>query len=145
MNLTKLNRRIVRETDVLIDGVPVIVSLEPGGQIGIKIKGTRHTMFMPISILFDYMKQRQKGTVGATAKPHKVAPAAIPSALEAAIQLIKESDEPIHIKTLEKLVSGEIAPQNLKRMLKVLQNEHIVEHVKPFHIQAVKDPHLSAV
>ncbi len=28
MNLTKLNRRIVRETDVLVNGVPVIISLE---------------------------------------------------------------------------------------------------------------------
>lgn len=38
MNLTKLNRRIVRETDVLINGVPVIISLEPGGNIGIRTK-----------------------------------------------------------------------------------------------------------
>ena len=37
MNITKLNRRIVREMDVVVDGVPIIISLEPGGHVGFKI------------------------------------------------------------------------------------------------------------
>lgn len=138
MNLTKLNRRIVRETDVVVDGVPIIISLEPGGHVGLKIKGTRQTMFASIADLFTHMSRRM--TVKEHTKP-KAMEVKVPSAFEAAVQLIKESKGPVHIKTLEKLVSGEVTPENLKKMLKVLQNEHVLEHVAPFHIQAVKEQH----
>ncbi len=141
MNLTKLERRIVRETGVTVDGTPLIISLEVGGQVGLKQKGTRHTLFVSLATLWATLTatEGKAAAVAASKKASKVKsePVRVPSALEAAIQLIKESDKPIHIKTLEKLVSGEIAPENLRKMLQILKGEHILEQDSHFRVRAV--------
>ncbi len=142
-NLIPLRRRVVRDTEVSVEGVPLIVSLEPGGRLGLKKKGERHTMWMPVLDLWRLLAADTKDlpavTVKAKPKPVKAHPMPVPSALEAALQLIKQSDKPVHEKTLQALVSPQISSKNLKEFIKVCVGEHILERVQPFHIRAVKD------
>ena len=56
--MTKLEKKVVRETGLTFDGRPVIVDLEPPGYVGIRLKGTRTRWTIPAPLLAQLVIER---------------------------------------------------------------------------------------
>ncbi len=150
MNLTKLERRIVRETDVTVDGTPLIISLEVGGQVGLKQKGTRHTLFVSLATLWATLTatEGKAAAVAASKKVVKVEKAEpLPAFTTPMLELMQELNRPIHGKTLEALVGQDLEGTKIQALFNKLMKQRKIKHVAPFHYQAVtsKDNHTTAV
>lgn len=140
MNLTELNRRIVRSTNIAINGVPLIVGLEPGGQISLKLKGTRRTAFIPLMTLYNMVKDQIAApeSVVETPKPKEAKRSPGKQMLgNALVALLQEAKQPVHNQTLKALMRGELEGKALQALYDTLQKEKKIRYVKPFSYEAI--------
>lgn len=151
-NTVKLTKPVKRElTDQIVEGVPLMWNITPGGIVYMWKKGERKPHKVKVMTIWDNLEKLialENGTATELQVPvrgHKTVskpkekekPLQIPTIVKPLLELMQEHKGPIHRKTLDSLMRGQCEGPELQRLYDTLVKDHKIEKVQPFHFQAV--------